>query len=34
MATSGFLMVVSWWGHRLQCIVIVRFSLRLLNYIS
>ena len=31
MAMSGFLMVVSWWRYRLQCIVIVRSYLRLLT---
>ena len=31
MAMSGFLMVVSWWRNRLQCIVIVRSFLRLLK---
>ena len=31
MAMSGFLMAVSWWRYRLQCIVIVRSFLRLLK---
>ena len=31
MAMSGFLMAVSCWRHRLQCIVIVRSFLRLLK---
>ena len=31
MAMSGFLMVVSCWRHRLQCIVIVLSFLRLLT---
>ena len=31
MAMSGFLMAVSWWRHRLQCIVIVRSFLRLIK---
>ena len=31
MAMSGFLMAVSWWRHRLQCIVIVQSLLRLLK---
>ena len=31
MAMSGFLLVVSCWRHRLQCIVIVQSFLRLLK---
>ena len=31
MAKCGFLMVVSWWRHRLQCNVIMLSFLRLLK---
>ena len=31
MAMSGFLMAISRWRHRLQCIVIVRSFLRLVK---
>ena len=31
VAMSGFLMAVSWWRHRLHCIVIIRSFLRLLK---
>ena len=31
VAMSGFLMAVSWWRHRLQCIVIMWSFLRLLK---
>ena len=31
MAISGFLMAVSCWRHKLQCIVVVRSLLRLLE---
>ena len=31
MGMSGFLVAVSWWRHRLQCIVIVWSFLRMLK---